>query len=315
MTRRRIIAMAVAAVALLITATALAAPDRNGTIAVNGPAFAWDGGPLTGAVATAEVGDSVPCDVPGKDCDDTLLKVDQGQVSVKISSTDPNSADLDLYTYRSDASGAAGKFVKSSTGPDATEQVTFNGDAGYYLVRVVPATAAGGTFKGQASELPPIPQPPITPPDYGTDPSTGSGGSGSGSGTTTTGGGTNGSSSFPADDHAPSTKVATPSAKKRIRSLHGTASDSDGSVAYVDVALVRIGAKTCKGLTVNGNFKTVKKCAAPRFLRAKGGKTWSLKLKHALTPGKYAVFARATDDQGRPEGGFGPANRRTFTVK
>jgi hypothetical protein len=310
MTRRRIIAMAVAALALLITATALAAPDRDGAVTVGGPVYSWDGGPVTGAVATAEVGDAVPCDVPGKDCDDTLLKVDQGQVAAKTSSDDPNSADLDLYVYRSDASGTAGKFVKSSTGPDATEQVTFDGDAGYYLVRVVGATAAGGTFKGQASELAPVPQAPITPPDYGDDP--GSGGSGAG---TTTGTGTNGSTSFPADDRAPSTKVTSPVKKKAIRSLHGIATDSDGSIAYVDVALVRVGARGCKGLTVSGTFKKVKKCAAPRFLRATGAKKWSLKLKHALTSGKYVVFARATDDQGRPEGGFGPANRRTFTVR
>lgn len=314
MTRRRIIAMAVAAMALLITATALAAQDRSGTITVNGPAYAWDGGPVTGAVATAEVGDSVPCDVPGKDCDDTLLTVDAGQVSVKTSSADPNSADLDLYVYRSDANATEGKFIKSSTGPDASEQVTFDAEAGNYLVRVVPATAAGGTFKGEAKELPPVPRPPVTPPDYGTDP-TPSGGSGSGSGTTTTGGGTNGSGTFPADDRAPDTKVTAPSAKNAIRSLHGTATDADGSIAYVDVALVRVGTKSCKGLTAGGSFKKVKKCAAPRFLRAKGGKKWSLKLKHALTAGKYVVFARATDDQGRPEGGFGPANRRTFTVK
>lgn len=314
MTRRRIIAMAVAAMALLITATAFAAPDRSGSVAPNGPAYAWDGGPITGAVATAEVGDSVPCDVPGKDCDDTLLTVEAGQAAVKTSSDDANSADLDLYVYRSDANGTEGKFIKSSTGPDASEQVTFDADAGNYLVRVVPATAADGTFKGEAKELPAVPRPPVTPPDYGTDPAPAGSGGGSGSGTTT-GGGTNGSAAFPADDRAPDTKVTAPSTKKAIRSLHGTATDSDGSIAYVDVALVRVGAKSCKGLTVNGSFKKVKKCAAPRFLRAKGGKAWSLKLKHALTAGKYVVFARATDDQGRPEGGFGPANRRTFTVK
>ena len=51
------------------------------------------------------------------------------------------------------------------------------------------------------------------------------------------------------------------------------------------------------------------------FLRARGGKSWRLTLRRALRAGRYVVLARATDDKGRREGGYGPANRVRFTVK
>jgi hypothetical protein len=302
MTRLRKTILLALAAAALAAGSALAAPDRTGSVTVSGPTYAWDGGPVTGAVATAEIGDAVPCDIPGKDCDDTLLNAATGQMTVKISSDDPNSADLDLYAYHSNAQGEQGAFVKSSTGPDASETVTFEAEAGPYLVRVVPATAAGGTFKGEAKELP---LPPRAPdgggPDFGNDPSLPPGSGGGAGGTTR------------ATDLAPTT-TARALKFSQSRVLRGTARDSDGKVAYVDVALVRLFSHSCKGLTATGSWRKLRKCSAPSFLRARGTTSWHYTLRKPLAKGLYVVFARATDNLGRREGGFGPKNRVRFRV-
>jgi hypothetical protein len=94
-----------------------------------------------------------------------------------------------------------------------------------------------------------------------------------------------------------------------VRVLRGTASDPDGKVAYVDVSVVRVSGTTCSALTAAGSFEAIRKCAPGPFLRARGGASWRLGMRRALRPGTYVVYARATDDKGRREGGFGPANR------
>jgi hypothetical protein len=314
MTRR--IALLAVAVTALTTAVALAAPDHTGSLTPNGPAFTWDGGPLTGGAATSDVEAAVPCDPP-QACDQTLLKVDPGQATVDITSSDPNAVDLDMFVFRSDKDGNAGKSVKSSTGPSATEHVVFEADAGYYLVKVTPATAAGGTFKGKATELPLPPAP--ADQTFGNDPNLPSSGGGSGGGSTgggtgtTTGGGTPQATSL-ANDLAPST-VAKKPGSRRVRALSGTARDRDGKVAYVDVALARVAGTGCQTLTASGSFVKIKKCTAPHFVRAKGTTAWKLALKRALKPGTYVVYARATDNLGRVDAGFGSANAKRFTVK
>ncbi len=299
-----------AAVLATVTGLALAAPNRTGSLAVGG-SYNWDGGPITGAVATAEVGDTVPCGAPGKECDQTLLNVtSNGQLSVKTTSDDAGSTDLDLYLYASNANGDQGKFLKSSTGPDANENLSAEAVAGYYLVVVVPATATAGTYKGSASlaALPPEPG----DVDYGKPPPPPPGGGG----TTGGDGGASGGASAPpaAPNLAPATKASAPKARP-VRSLNGTAADPDGTIAYVDVALVRGTGKNCRRLSAKGTFVTLHKCTAPAFLRAKGTTTWRLALRRPLAKGTYVLYARATDVEGRPDGGFGAANRLTFRVR
>jgi hypothetical protein len=307
--RARTITLAAALTAALTT-VALAAPARNAALDPDGPAFKWKGGPISGAAATTDVGDVLPCG-PGKGCDETLVKTsDRGQIDVKTSSTDPNSRDMDLYLYASDASGAEGKFIKSSAGPDPTEAVTANVTAGYYLVRMVAAAAANGTYDGQAllHALPPLTE--EGGPDFGPDPAAGLGGGSDGSSPT---GGSN-TTVGSADDLAPAAKVRRPSG--RVRTLRGTASDPDGKIAYVDVSVVRVAGKRCTALTASGRFnKVARKCAPGPFLRARGGRSWTLKLRRALSKGSYVIYARATDDKGRREGGFGPANRVRFRAR
>ena len=313
---KKIVLVAVLATALM-TAVALAAVDRKGRLTAGGPAYTWTGGPLTGGSADSDVESQAPCDAP-QACDRTLLQVDPGQVTIDTSSGDPNSVDMDLFVYKSDKDGAQGALVKSSAGGDPTEHVSFEAAAGYYLVKMTPAIAAGGTFKGKASELPLPPPPPEG--SYGNDPSLpssggGSGGSGGSSGSAgATDGGTSGQATSQADDLAPSTVARRPGSR-RVRALSGTATDRDGRIAYVDVALARVASKSCQTLTASGRFVKIKKCTAPHFLRAKGTTAWRLALKHALKPGRYVLYARATDNLGRVDAGFGAANAKRFTVK
>jgi hypothetical protein len=301
-----------AALTAALTTVALAAPARNAPLDPGGATFKWKGGPISGAAATTDVGDTVPCG-PGKGCDETLVKTsDRGQINVKTASSDPNSADMDLYLFASDATGKEGKFVKSSAGGTPAEEVTANVPAGYYLVRMVAAAALNGTYDGQAllRVLPPLPA--EGGPDFGDDPASGLGGSnGGGSGSAGSGGTTNAGST--GDDLAPAAKVRRPGG--RVRVLRGTASDPDGKVAYVDVSVLRVSGKRCSALTAAGSFKSVKKCAPGPFLRARGGASWRLALRRALKPGTYVLYARATDDKGRREGGFGPANRLRVRVR
>jgi hypothetical protein len=313
MTRR--IALLAVAVTALTTAVALAAPDRTGSLTPDGPAFTWDGGPLTGESQYTDVEAVAPCDPP-QACDRTLLKVEGGQVTVDTTSKDPNTTDLDMFVYRSDKDGTEGKSIKTSAGPTADEHAVFEADPGYYLVKLMPANATGGTYKGKATELP---LPPV-PADqtFGNDPnlpsSGGSGGGSTGGGTGTTTGGGTGQATSQANDLAPSTTARKPRSR-RVRALSGTARDRDGKIAYVDVAVARVVGKGCQTLTASGSFVTIKKCTAPHFVRARGTTAWKLSLKRALRPGTYVVYARATDNLGRVDAGFGSANAKRFKVK
>lgn len=88
--------------------------------------------------------------------------------------------------------------------------------------------------------------------------------------------------------------------------FHGTASDPDGSVAEVQVALVRLPAGKARTSAVKPK----------RWRTAKGTTKWSLKLKHPLPPGRYIVFSRAIDNQGLAENKFSrrAGNRRIFHI-
>jgi hypothetical protein len=301
MTRRRAILLIAASLGTLATATAIAAPDHTGTVTAGAPAFTWEGGPISGSLATTDVYLNVPCDAPGNDCDDTLLNVSvsgggTAQGSVKI--TGPANTDLDLFVYRSDANGEPGAFVKSSAGSTANEQVTFEVDPGYYLVRVYAATAAAATYKGEAKV---IARPLPGEVNYGVDPADPGAGQSGGGSTTLSG------------DLAPTSTVRAPRSS-RPRVLTGTARDADGKVAYVDVAVVRKLSRSCLALTATGRWRKLAKCSAPRFLRAKGTTRWRLTLPRGLTKGLYIVSSRATDNLGRREAGFDKRNQVRFRI-
>jgi hypothetical protein len=297
MTRRRLIGLLAAAATTLAAATALGAP-RTGTVTNGGPPYTWDGGPISGTFAFSQVGDNFNCGDPGKECDGTIVNFANGQATVTIAGTNSGSSDLDLYVWKANAQGQPVGDPKSSTGSTADETVTFPAEASPYLVRVVPAVAANGTYHGEAKE--PAKYVPGEV-NYGTDPADPGAGDG-GRGVTTR-----------ANDLAPTTTARAPK-HSASRVLRGTARDPDGKVAYVDVALVRQFARSCRALRPNGSWRTIRKCSAPPFLRARGTTNWSLRLDRPLAKGVYVLFARATDDLGRAEGGFGKANRVTFKI-
>ncbi|HEX5526471.1 MAG TPA: hypothetical protein VFX44_04630 [Solirubrobacterales bacterium] len=93
-----------------------------------------------------------------------------------------------------------------------------------------------------------------------------------------------------------------------LRGFHGTASDPDGTVAKVQVSLVR--------LPSGGKAGTSAVVKPKKWRTAKGTVKWALKLKHPLAPGRYVVFSRAIDDKGLAETEFSRrnGNRRAFRV-
>lgn len=135
--------------------------------------------------------------------------------------------------------------------------------------------------------------------------------------------------------HARLKKLAKKLKRGKPRSFAGTASDADGSVAKVQIAvarLVRGGARVaakrraprCLVMkNARAKFKAVKpvgpkgrRACPQRWLTAKGTAKWKYKLKKALPPGRYVVYARAVDGEGLAETAFTrkAGNRYAFRV-
>ncbi|MEA2470275.1 MAG: hypothetical protein QOE38_1274, partial [Thermoleophilaceae bacterium] len=112
---------------------------------------------------------------------------------------------------------------------------------------------------------------------------------------------------------------------KKLKRIHGTASDPDDAVARVDVAVTRTtgrahaaAAARCLRLTSRGTLKSSrpkKGICAPLFLRASGTKSWKFVLKKRLRKGVYVVYSRATDAAGHREVRFTSANRKSVRVR
>lgn len=132
----------------------------------------------------------------------------------------------------------------------------------------------------------------------------------------------------PKPNKPPSSRIAGLPARvrsRKLKSIHGTASDPDNGLAHVDVAITRAtggaraaAAARCLRLNARGRLaasRPVKGRCAPRFLRAKGTAKWRFALKHRLPKGHYVVYSRATDRAGRHEARFTRANRKALTVR
>ncbi|HEX8207735.1 MAG TPA: hypothetical protein VF587_16845 [Solirubrobacteraceae bacterium] len=320
MRHRHKITLAAISAALLATATvAIAEPQRDASLSPGGDGFGWDGGPISGAAALAEVGAFVPCG-PGKGCDDTLIRATgKGQLQVTTDSEDPNAVDFDLYLFESDESGEPGALIRSSTSGSSAESVSAIVEAGTYLARVVAATGAEGTYVGEARMAVFTEDNPN--PDFGNPPTQPGDGSGGGGGQQPGGGGGQQQEPAPGTRRLPPATNAAPTSRAkrpgaRSRRLTGTAADVDGEVAYVDVALARLrGDDRCRGLAPTGRFRRIRKCTAPPWVRARGREAWRVTLKRRLRPGRYVLYSRAIDDKGLGEGGYDSANRVAFRVR
>jgi hypothetical protein len=132
----------------------------------------------------------------------------------------------------------------------------------------------------------------------------------------------------PPTPHKPTSKIAGLPKKvkaKKLKSIHGTASDADGDLARVQIAVTATagGARAavakplCLRLTTSGRLKSSKavhnRCA-PKFLRASGTKKWTFRLKKRLPKGRYTVYSRAIDAAGHVQNGFNSANRKVVKV-
>jgi hypothetical protein len=278
---RQNIALALVAAGLLVAApVASAEPSRKGDLS-SAAAFAWDGAGVTGLPVVAITDD------------DTLLNVtEDGKLTVTLSDADDTAVDLDVLVYKSDAAGEAkGEPIVTGEEGGSDERVSKDVAKGFYLVRVTGWASLEGTYKGKATlaaaapaTTPPGTTPPATPPA--------------------------------STDLLPEAKLGKfPSAKAgKSFVVKGTASDDKG-VRSVGVAIVKKAGNKCTQLTSKGTFASLSKCAAPSsFLKAKGTKSWSLKVK-GLPKGSYTVFARAIDSAGQKQGGFGAANKKAFKVK
>lgn len=114
--------------------------------------------------------------------------------------------------------------------------------------------------------------------------------------------------------------------RNRLRHFHGTASDEAG-ISKVEIALVAVrggaqsAAARCLALTKHGRLRGVKpgaggKCQPVRFLRARGKRHWSYRLRRPLSRGSYVLYSRATDSDLAREQGFSTRdhNRVAFRV-
>jgi hypothetical protein len=268
----------------LVTALVLAAPPiaagapaRNATLSAASPTFAWEDGPRDGA--GSDVANPLPmCTDPGFYCDETLLKLEAvGTLEVRADASGEVRPDIDLYLYRSDAQGAAGRQVKISETPNPDERIVVEEiEPGYYLVRAAYYSGINVTYKGTATlSFPPANQPP----------------------------------------RATIAKLPASGTASRFRRFSGTATD-DGEVAKVEVGLLRIQGNRCTELTAAGSFRRASSCRAPRtFLAATGAASWSFRLRRALAKGSYRVFARAVDADGVVQAEFGSTSRRSFRVR
>jgi hypothetical protein len=267
-------ALALACVAL-VAAPALAAPDRNATVSAAAPAYAWDGGPVTGTP------------VNDVDTDDTLLTVGTpGSLTVKTAAPDDTSVDIDLYLYRSNAAGdAVGDPIKMAETGSAEETITAKVGEGKYLIRVSGFVAVEGAFKGTAT---------LTP---------------------DTGGAVTPAGATDTPPEASISKVAKAASAKKLKRFTGTARDDVSvarvGVALVSVK----GGKCSQLTPSGKFAPVAKCEAPTKFLRAKGTTTWSFQLHKALKKGSYVLFARATDGTGQVQNGFGPASRKAFKVR
>jgi DNA-binding beta-propeller fold protein YncE len=145
----------------------------------------------------------------------------------------------------------------------------------------------------------------------------------------------------PLPNQAPQSKITGLHSRVKAKSLTkftGTASDSDGEVTKVQIAVVqatggahvaRVAKATkhrrkphpaCRQLSSKGTLSASNakkgKCAPTVWLTATGTTKWTYKLHKRLPKGRYTIYARATDDAGLKESSFSAAgrNRISFTV-
>jgi hypothetical protein len=144
------------------------------------------------------------------------------------------------------------------------------------------------------------------------------------------GGGSGGGGSTQNPNGEPDSNIGKIAKKaSKLKSFSGTASDPEGQLAAVEIAVVSTsgGAKAtakrvkrCLNLQKSGKLKRKKagkkgRCGPAKFLRAKGTTKWTYKLKRRLKRGKYVIYARAVDKSGKKESKFSKADRNRVAFR
>jgi CSLREA domain-containing protein len=128
------------------------------------------------------------------------------------------------------------------------------------------------------------------------------------------------------NDRVPDTNIKTPKSQRatRLKTLTGTASDADGDLSRVEVAIFqKVGSRrrpacrniNSKGNAVRGKVDSKRRCRPTTFLRASGTEKWSFKLRKTLPKGTWTIATRATDRAGLRETTFSKSDRNQVGVK
>ena len=296
MTRKSKLAGALAVTAALgVAGSAVGEPSHTTKPFGNGYyTEKWEG-TGSGSLATQDAMDEAGCQPGVHDCYDTLIQVlEPGTLTVKTTgagaTTPANDTDLQLFASNDKGEVKEELAESAQATPTSDEQVSVRVKVGYYIARIDYAICANCAVAAEAtlkSSGPAPAAPGATPPAAG-----------------------------PGADQPPAVTAKKPGSKK-VKAFSGVASDDKG-VAKVEVGILQLGKKgKCKELNKKGKLVAHKgQCTQPNgFVAAKGTTKWSLKLKKALPKGKYVLFAKATDAAGQTQGGYGPGNKKAFTVK
>lgn len=177
MTRKRdaLVVVAILAVGVLVAGMpAGAAPARSATLNSEALEYEWSHGPVavtTGVEVPGVFGTQLSdmCDDPGFPCDDTLFELTEtGKLVISTVADEelPDGVryrpDIDIYLYKSDASGTVGSQVGVSETPDRAEAITVKtAQPGFYLLRVAYWSGINVSYDGKATFTPPPPPPPV----------------------------------------------------------------------------------------------------------------------------------------------------------
>ncbi len=95
----------------------------------------------------------------------------------------------------------------------------------------------------------------------------------------------------------PVVSISSPHRSVRASSLKSIRGKATSSPTKVQVAVIRTGG--CRRLATSGRLRSRRRSGcAPLWLKAAGGATWTLRLRHRLPRGTYRVYARATNSAG-----------------
>jgi hypothetical protein len=101
--------------------------------------------------------------------------------------------------------------------------------------------------------------------------------------------------------------------RKRVRasrgalSLRGTSSDRGctkakaGKVSRVQLAIAHLEGAKCRFVRSGGGLSGPRRCTKPIYVRARGGRRWSLSLRGSFPPGRYRAWVRGRDARGNVE--------------